>query len=98
MREAERNLTTASAEIGIANADLFPRFGLTTLLGRDSPALSSLSGGTADIWALAAFFRSCLRLCVSASKKLPPIQLQEVRHRSDAQVVILNLVLLIGRM
>jgi multidrug efflux system outer membrane protein len=56
IREAEQNLRTASAGIGVANANFFPRFGLTALLGRVSPALSSLSGGTADIWALAASF------------------------------------------
>lgn len=61
IREAEQNLRSASARIGIANANFFPRFGLTALLGRVSPELSSLSGGTADIWALAAsFFGSCL--------------------------------------
>jgi outer membrane protein TolC len=36
--------------------DFFPRFGLTALLGRVRPELSSLSGGAADIWALAASF------------------------------------------
>jgi multidrug efflux system outer membrane protein len=41
---------------GIANADFFPRFGLTALLGRVSPELSSLSGGAADICALAVSF------------------------------------------
>ena len=56
IREAEQNLRSASARIGIANANFFPRFGLTALLGRVSPALSSLSGGTADIWALATSF------------------------------------------
>jgi multidrug efflux system outer membrane protein len=56
IREAEQNLRTASAQIGVANANFFPRFGLTALLGRVSPALSSLSGGTADIWALASSF------------------------------------------
>jgi multidrug efflux system outer membrane protein len=56
IREAEQNLRSASARIGIANANFFPRFGLTALLGRVSPELSSLSGGTADIWALAASF------------------------------------------
>jgi|HubBroStandDraft_2_1064218.scaffolds.fasta_scaffold606702_2 multidrug efflux system outer membrane protein len=40
IREAQQNLRTASAKIGIANADLFPRFGLTTLLGRDSLRLA----------------------------------------------------------
>ena len=56
IREAEQNLRSASAKIGIANANFFPRFGLTALLGRVSPELTSLSGGTADIWALAASF------------------------------------------
>jgi multidrug efflux system outer membrane protein len=54
IREAEQNLRSASARIGIANANFFPRFGLTALLGRVSPELSSLSSGAADIWALAA--------------------------------------------
>ena len=56
IREAEQKLKSASARIGIANANFFPRFGLTALFGRVSPELSSLSGGTADIWALAASF------------------------------------------
>lgn len=56
IREAEQNLRSASARIGIANANFFPRFGLTALLGRVSPELSSLSGGAADIWAIAASF------------------------------------------
>jgi multidrug efflux system outer membrane protein len=56
IREAEQNLRSASARIGIANANFFPRFGLTALLGNVSPELSSLSSGTANIWALAASF------------------------------------------
>jgi multidrug efflux system outer membrane protein len=56
IREAEQNLRSASARIGIANANFFPRFGLTALLGSVSPELSSLSSGTANIWALAASF------------------------------------------
>jgi multidrug efflux system outer membrane protein len=56
IRQAEQNLRSASARVGIANANFFPRFGLTALFGRVSPELSSLSGGTADIWALAASF------------------------------------------
>jgi len=54
IREAEQTLRSASARIGIANANFFPRFGLTALFGRVSPELSLLSGGAADIWALAA--------------------------------------------
>ena len=56
VRQAEQNLRSASARIGIANANFFPRFGLTALLGGVSPELSLLSGGTEDIWALAASF------------------------------------------
>jgi multidrug efflux system outer membrane protein len=56
IRQAEQNLRSASARIGIANANFFPRFGLTALLGSVSPELSSLSSGTANIWALAASF------------------------------------------
>jgi outer membrane protein, multidrug efflux system len=54
IREAEQNLRSASARIGIASANFFPRFGLTALLGNVSPELTSLSSGTANIWALAA--------------------------------------------
>lgn len=56
IREAEQNLRSASARIGVANANFFPRFGLTALFGRVSPELSSLSSGTANVWALAASF------------------------------------------
>jgi outer membrane protein, multidrug efflux system len=56
IREAEQKLRSASARIGVANANFFPRFGLTALLGQVSPELTSLSSGTADVWALAASF------------------------------------------
>jgi multidrug efflux system outer membrane protein len=56
IREAEQNLKRASARIGVASANFLPRFGLTALLGQVSPELTSLSGGSADIWALAASF------------------------------------------
>ena len=52
IREAEQNLRSASARIGIANANFFPRFGLTALLGRVSPELSSLAADprTSGLW------------------------------------------------
>jgi multidrug efflux system outer membrane protein len=56
IREAEQNLRSASARIGVANANFFPRFGLTALFGSVSPTLSSLGSGTANIWALASTF------------------------------------------
>jgi len=52
--EAEQYLKAASARIGIAKAEFFPRIGLTTLLGAVSPELSALTNGSATIWSLAA--------------------------------------------
>jgi outer membrane protein, multidrug efflux system len=50
---AEQVLIAASASIGIARADFFPRIGLTSLFGRVSPELSALTSGSSAIWALA---------------------------------------------
>ena len=52
--EAEQVLVAASANIGIARADFFPRIGLTALFGRVSPELSAFTSGSSAIWALAA--------------------------------------------
>jgi outer membrane protein, multidrug efflux system len=52
--EAEQVLVAASANIGIAKADFFPRIGLTALFGRVSPELSAFTSGSSAIWALAA--------------------------------------------
>ena len=54
IRQAEDNLRYALANVGVANANFFPRIGLTTLFGRVSTDLSSLTTGNSDIWALAA--------------------------------------------
>jgi len=51
--EAEQSLVAASARIGIARADFFPRIGLTALFGRVSPELTALTSGSAAIFALA---------------------------------------------
>lgn len=51
--QAEQVLTAASARIGIAKADFFPRIGLTALFGRVSPELSALTSGAASVAALA---------------------------------------------
>ena len=52
IRQAEQNLRTANAQIGVAVADFFPRIGLTSLFGKVSPELSDFTGGTANMWAL----------------------------------------------
>lgn len=43
IRQAEQLLISANAEIGVAKADFFPRFGLTGLFGSASPDLKSFS-------------------------------------------------------
>jgi len=54
IRQAEDNVRNALANVGVANANFFPRIGLTTVFGRVSTDLSSLTAGNSDIWALAA--------------------------------------------
>ena len=54
IREAEQQLRSANAQVGVAEADFFPRLDLTGLLGRVSPELSTLTAGSANAWAVAA--------------------------------------------
>jgi len=42
LREAEQNLVAANAEVGVAQADFFPRVSLTSALGSISPQISQL--------------------------------------------------------
>ena len=53
IRQAEQNLRTANAQIGVAVANFFPKIGLTALLGKVSPELSAFTAGTANFWAVA---------------------------------------------
>ncbi len=52
IRRAERQLAAASAEIGVATADLFPRFSLTALAGLQSSSLSDLVSSGSRFWSL----------------------------------------------
>ncbi len=54
IRQAEDNLRSALANVGVANANFFPRIGLTALFGSVSTDLSSLTSGGSAVWALAA--------------------------------------------
>ena len=51
--EAEGQLRSANAQIGVATANFFPRIGLTALFGRTSSPLDSLSSGQATVWSVA---------------------------------------------
>ena len=53
LRQAEQQLVSANARIGVAKAEFFPKLSLTALFGTASPEISALTGGTATIWAVA---------------------------------------------
>jgi multidrug efflux system outer membrane protein len=50
VRRAERQLAAATARIGVATADLFPRFTLTGLLGLQGTTLSDLATADSRFW------------------------------------------------
>lgn len=50
---AEEQLRFANAQVGISIANFFPRIGLTSLFGRASSPLSSLSSGQTTVWSVA---------------------------------------------
>jgi multidrug efflux system outer membrane protein len=54
IRESEQLLHSATAQIGEAKADFFPRIGLTALLGKASPELSAITLGSANLWGVGA--------------------------------------------
>lgn len=55
IREAEQQLRSANAQVGVAVADFFPQLNLTGLFGEVSPDLSTfLSGGGDVAWSVAA--------------------------------------------
>ena len=53
LRQAEEQLVSANARIGVAKAEFFPKLSLTALFGTASPEVSALTGGSATIWAVA---------------------------------------------
>jgi outer membrane protein, multidrug efflux system len=50
---AEQQLRSANAQVGVATANFFPRIGLTAFFGRVSSPLSSLSSGQSTVWSVA---------------------------------------------
>ena len=53
VRRAERQLAAAVADIGVAVADLYPRFLLAGAAGREAGSASDLGSGSAGTWFLA---------------------------------------------
>jgi multidrug efflux system outer membrane protein len=54
IRQAEQFLHSASAQVGVAVGDFFPRIGLTALFGQVSPELSALTGPESRLWSIGA--------------------------------------------
>ncbi len=52
LRSAERTLASASAEIGVATADLYPKFDLTLGMGLNSSTISKLATLSSGYWSL----------------------------------------------
>jgi outer membrane protein, multidrug efflux system len=52
--QAEQQLVSANAQIGVAKADYFPQISLTAIGGYQSSALSRLFSGPAGLWTLGA--------------------------------------------
>jgi multidrug efflux system outer membrane protein len=52
VRRAERNLAAATANIGVATADLFPRFSLTGAFGLESTEYNSFTESNSKYWTL----------------------------------------------
>ena len=54
IRQAEENLRSANALVGVAKADFFPRLTLTALLGQTSTELSTFTAGANNAWSIAS--------------------------------------------
>lgn len=54
IREAEQNLRSVNAQVGVAVANFFPQFNLTGLFGQVSPEMSAFTSGGANAWSIAA--------------------------------------------
>ena len=52
LRRAERELAAATARIGVARADLFPRFSIVGGFGRRSEEAGDLSAGDSQFWTI----------------------------------------------
>jgi len=57
IRRAERELAAATADIGVATSDLFPKFFLTGNAGVESLSFSTLFESTSTAWALGPFIQ-----------------------------------------
>jgi len=57
LRRAERDLAAATARIGVARADLFPRFSIAGAFGRRSEETGDLASASSQFWAIVPVVR-----------------------------------------
>jgi NodT family efflux transporter outer membrane factor (OMF) lipoprotein len=77
LRRAERELAAATAGIGVARADLFPRFSILGDFGRRSEEIADLSSGRSRFWSFVPRLRWPL---LSGGRIRANIRLQDARH------------------
>ncbi len=92
VRRAERQLAAATARIGVATADLFPRFSLTGALGLESQEFKDLARGNSLFWNIGP---SVSWPIFDAGKIVSNIHIQDARQREALiqykQVVLTSL-------
>ncbi len=76
VRRAERLLAAQTAQIGVATADLYPRFSLTAFLGLESLDISDLAKGPSLTWGIVPGFSWNI---FSAGKVKSNIRVEEAR-------------------
>lgn len=77
LRRAERELASATARVGVAKADLFPRFSIVGSFGRRSEDVADLSSGISQLWTL----RLAVRWPIfSAGRIRADIRVQDARQ------------------
>ena len=77
LRRAEREVAVATARIGVARADLFPRFSLTGNFGRRSEDASDLGSTASQFWTIVPGVRWPF---LSGGRIRANIQVQNVRQ------------------
>jgi NodT family efflux transporter outer membrane factor (OMF) lipoprotein len=82
LRRSERAVAAATARVGVARADLFPRFVIAGSLGRRSEDAGDLGSGVSQFWSLVPFVRWPL---LSGGRIRANIRVQDARQEQAAR-------------
>jgi len=80
VRRAERELAAATARVGVATADLFPRFSLTGAFGFESVSIGDLARGASRFWSIGPTVRWPI---FDAGRIRANIQVQDAREQQS---------------